>query len=241
MRPQQNRRLNRRSNNNGLRRAPNPLTRNYESSGPDVKIRGNAQHIADKYLALARDAQASGDRVMGENYLQHAEHYLRIIFAAQPGEKDNKSSSRADNEVYGAEDAESADSEELAEGAQPVIDGLPGEVVLMDKRGSYNKADNGSDYEAEEEKYGRVPPRRRLPARRSNQAARQPNRLRREEGEPPAQDKGAARPAYDGRNIGVQAGGAAGEAALASMPSAQLRKPRRQRAVEEGETEQPDI
>ncbi|MBO6758293.1 MAG: DUF4167 domain-containing protein [Roseibium sp.] len=66
------------------RKGPNPLTRSYESNGPDVKIRGTAQHIADKYQQLARDAQASGDRIMSENYLQHAEHYLRIIAAAQP-------------------------------------------------------------------------------------------------------------------------------------------------------------
>ncbi|WP_455476328.1 DUF4167 domain-containing protein [Bartonella sp. B17] len=86
MRPQQNRRARGRNNNNNgnnnSRRGPNPLSRNYESSGPDVKIRGNAQQIADKYLSLARDAQGSGDRVMSENYLQHAEHYLRIILAA---------------------------------------------------------------------------------------------------------------------------------------------------------------
>ncbi|GAA5100525.1 DUF4167 domain-containing protein [Bartonella acomydis] len=86
MRPQQNRRVrgrnNNNSNNNNNRRGPNPLSRNYESSGPDVKIRGNAQQIADKYISLARDAQGAGDRVMSENYLQHAEHYLRIILAA---------------------------------------------------------------------------------------------------------------------------------------------------------------
>ena len=51
--------------------------------GSDVKIRGTAQHIAEKYSALARDAQSAGDRVMAENYLQHAEHYNRIIAAAQ--------------------------------------------------------------------------------------------------------------------------------------------------------------
>jgi len=86
MRPQQNRRIRGRGNNNNgnNRRGPNPLTRNYESNGPDVKIRGNAQHIADKYAALARDVQAAGDRVMAENYLQHAEHYMRIILSAQP-------------------------------------------------------------------------------------------------------------------------------------------------------------
>jgi hypothetical protein len=64
-------------------KGPNPLTRSYESNGPDVKIRGTAQHIADKYAQLARDAQASGDPVAAENYLQHAEHYYRIIAAAQ--------------------------------------------------------------------------------------------------------------------------------------------------------------
>ncbi|MET1109949.1 MAG: DUF4167 domain-containing protein [Allosphingosinicella sp.] len=64
-------------------KGPNPLTRSYESNGPDVKIRGTAQHIADKYAQLARDAQASGDPVAAENYHQHAEHYYRIIAAAQ--------------------------------------------------------------------------------------------------------------------------------------------------------------
>ncbi|WP_455476847.1 DUF4167 domain-containing protein [Bartonella sp. B41] len=85
MRPQQNRRVRGRNNNNNgnnNRRGPNPLSRNYESNGPDVKIRGSAQQIADKYISLARDAQGAGDRVMSENYLQHAEHYLRIILAA---------------------------------------------------------------------------------------------------------------------------------------------------------------
>src|SRR5687767_8221827 len=81
MRPGQNRRM--RGRNNNRNKGPNPLTRSYESNGPDVKIRGTAQHIADKYAQLARDAQASGDPVAAENYLQHAEHYYRIIAAAQ--------------------------------------------------------------------------------------------------------------------------------------------------------------
>ncbi len=70
-------------NNNHNRKGSNPLTRTYDSSGPDVKIRGTAQHIAEKYATLARDAQSSGDRVVAENYLQHAEHYNRIIASAQ--------------------------------------------------------------------------------------------------------------------------------------------------------------
>jgi hypothetical protein len=72
-----------RGRNNNRSKGPNPLTRSYESNGPDVKIRGTAQHIADKYAQLSRDAQASGDPVAAENYLQHAEHYYRIIAAAQ--------------------------------------------------------------------------------------------------------------------------------------------------------------
>jgi hypothetical protein len=64
-------------------KGPNPLTRSFESNGPDVKIRGTAQHISEKYSQLARDAQASGDPVAAENYFQHAEHYFRIIAAAQ--------------------------------------------------------------------------------------------------------------------------------------------------------------
>ena len=88
MRPnQQNKNRSRGRNNNGGRKHGNPLSRNYESNGPDVKVRGNAAHIAEKYLQLARDAQSSGDSVMAENYLQHAEHYFRIISAAQQAQQ----------------------------------------------------------------------------------------------------------------------------------------------------------
>ena len=59
------------------------MSRVYESNGPDVKIRGNPSHIAEKYVQLARDAQSSGDPVAAENYYQHAEHYFRLIAAAQ--------------------------------------------------------------------------------------------------------------------------------------------------------------
>lgn len=77
------------------RKAQNPLTKNYESNGPDVKIRGTAAHISEKYTSLARDALTSSDIVRHENYLQHAEHYNRIIAAAQQNNQnaaDNKES-----------------------------------------------------------------------------------------------------------------------------------------------------
>jgi Domain of unknown function (DUF4167) len=69
------------NNNNNNRKHGNPLSRSFESNGPDVKIRGTPAHIAEKYMTLARDAQMSGDPVLAENYLQHAEHYNRIIMA----------------------------------------------------------------------------------------------------------------------------------------------------------------
>lgn len=78
MRNQQNKRMRGRN-----RKSHNPLTRVYESNGPDVKIQGTASYIAEKYLQRARDAQSGGDPVAAENYLQHAEHYFRLIAAAQ--------------------------------------------------------------------------------------------------------------------------------------------------------------
>lgn len=60
----------------------NNLNRVYDSAGPEGKVRGTPQQIIDKYVSLARDAQTSGDRVTAENFLQHAEHYQRILITA---------------------------------------------------------------------------------------------------------------------------------------------------------------
>lgn len=53
----------------------------FDSTGPDVRIRGTAQQLFEKYLQLGRDATSGGDRVMAEGYFQHAEHYFRILNA----------------------------------------------------------------------------------------------------------------------------------------------------------------
>jgi hypothetical protein len=58
--------------------------RTMESNGPDTKVRGPAAHIFERYLQLARDAASSGDRVLSENYLQHADHYFRLVRSMQP-------------------------------------------------------------------------------------------------------------------------------------------------------------
>jgi hypothetical protein len=90
------------------RKGPNPLTRSYESNGGDVKIRGTALHVAEKYVQLARDAQASGDRVASENYFQHAEHYYRIVAAAQAQMPQPQQIYRADGD--GDDDEEGGDN-----------------------------------------------------------------------------------------------------------------------------------
>jgi hypothetical protein len=86
MRNGQNKRMRGRNNH---RKSHNPMARVYESNGPDVKIRGNPSHIAEKYVQLARDAQASGDPIAAENYYQHAEHYYRVIASAQEQYRQN--------------------------------------------------------------------------------------------------------------------------------------------------------
>src|SRR5436309_2678599 len=68
------------------RRPPVPSkNRAFGSNGTEVRVRGNAHQLLEKYLALARDAQAAGDRIAAENYSQHAEHYFRIIHANAEG------------------------------------------------------------------------------------------------------------------------------------------------------------
>lgn len=124
MRNGQNKRMRGRN-----RKSQNPLTRVYESNGPDVKIRGTASHIADKYITLARDAQSSGDPVAAENYYQHAEHYYRLIAVAQEQFRQANPYYRPENEgrYEGSEegDDDGADSqgggEAFGTGEQPYL------------------------------------------------------------------------------------------------------------------------
>lgn len=63
----------------GGKRSQGPRNRNYQSSGGDNKVRGSAQQVLDKYLAMARDATSAGDRIAAEGFFQHAEHYYRVL------------------------------------------------------------------------------------------------------------------------------------------------------------------
>src|ERR1700709_2799630 len=104
---------NNNNNNNNNRRGQNPMTRELRSNGPGLKIRGTASHVAEKYVQLARDARSSGDPVAAENYYQHAEHYFRLIAAAQAQFRPTQPQPRADgtsNEVSADDGDDEGDS-----------------------------------------------------------------------------------------------------------------------------------
>ncbi|MEO1554009.1 MAG: DUF4167 domain-containing protein, partial [Pseudomonadota bacterium] len=117
----QRKRRRRSGGNNNNNNNPNP-NRHYESNGPDVRIRGSAQQILDKYLQYARDAQTAGDRVKAEALFQHAEHYARIV-AVFEKQKEEARLEREAREAAKAEeraqrDAERADRAESDDGAE---------------------------------------------------------------------------------------------------------------------------
>lgn len=71
-------RNNNHNHNNGGRKVPNK-NKVFDSSGPEVRIRGTAHQINEKYMILAKDASSSGDHVLAQSYMQYAEHYQRLI------------------------------------------------------------------------------------------------------------------------------------------------------------------
>src|SRR5260370_21997236 len=78
----------------------------FDSNGPNVKIRGNAYQVFERYVALAREAAGSGDRIAAENFYQHAEHYFRIMHANGEGNPHGtpRPTTPADLEMGGSED-----------------------------------------------------------------------------------------------------------------------------------------
>lgn len=85
-------------NSNPRRSMGNIVNRVFESAGPDGKVRGTPQQIIDKYQALARDAQVAGDRVAAENYLQHSEHYSRLLGEAQRSQNEQRFNQERDEQ-----------------------------------------------------------------------------------------------------------------------------------------------
>lgn len=143
------------------RKSQNPMTRSFESTGPDVKLRGTANHIAEKYMTLARDALSSGDPVLAENYMQHAEHYNRIImsfreqqisqgggdaFAAGMNRAQSMGSDGMDGEEFGDDDGD-----EFNDGRQ----GMPGGGGQGDlgPQGAAQSSQSGRGYDQPQQRY----------------------------------------------------------------------------------------
>ena len=93
----------------------------FDSNGPDVRIRGNAWQVYEKYQTLARDAFVSGDRVRAESYLQHAEHYYRIVLAIQEATGESFQPRRAPGDEQQQDDQNDMqnDSGEMMQQQQP--------------------------------------------------------------------------------------------------------------------------
>src|SRR5437868_8351674 len=98
---------------------PPHRSQSFESNGPSVKIRGNAYQVFERYIALAREAQTSGDRIAAENLYQHAEHYFRIVNAAGEGQSHGqpRPTTPADIDGGGDDQGQPRESEAVAPAA----------------------------------------------------------------------------------------------------------------------------
>ncbi|MAZ19698.1 MULTISPECIES: DUF4167 domain-containing protein [Roseovarius] len=136
MRSSKSRSRNKSNRNNNNRSMGNVTNRVFDSSGPEGKVRGTPQQIIDKYNQLARDAQLAGDRVATENFQQHAEHYLRLLGAAQKEQDARREEQERQNRERQAErDRDRGDQNQQGGDAQPQAGGddhAAGESTLVE-------------------------------------------------------------------------------------------------------------
>ncbi len=146
-----------RQSNNGRRtrggrptRRPGPLkSQTFDSNGPEVRIRGNAHQVLEKYQNLARDAHTNGDRVLAESYYQFAEHYYRIVHESTDPE--SPGSQRSHNRQQGEEhdeeariDSDEGENEQRADSSrsdQPRTDQPRSDQQRSDHRSSRRRSD----------------------------------------------------------------------------------------------------
>ena len=210
MRPN-NQNKNRQRSRNGGRKHVNPLSRNFESNGPDVKVRGNAAHIAEKYLQLARDAQSSGDSVMAENYLQHAEHYFRIVTAAQQAQSGQRPDGQSQDDDF---DDDMPEMNSRFASPQPIQQ--PSQQGDGDEQGEGDRAEQPQQQQGERNN-DRGDRQRRDRQERPRQE--RPRQERPEQQEQPQIAAVAAEPVVESDN----------EAAAEQQAEGEARKPRRPR------------
>ena len=85
-----------RGRRNNDKRSPN-RNNNHDHGGSDIRLRGNASQVYEKYLALARDALSADDGISSENYSQHAEHFYRIMASNAENQKNSNNSVQGQN------------------------------------------------------------------------------------------------------------------------------------------------
>jgi hypothetical protein len=160
-----------------------PLNRNhvFDSSGPEMRVRGTAQQLFEKYTQMARDASSNGDRVTGEAYYQHAEHYFRIISAinqaqgqpnAQPQGQVNGQGTGQTNGQGEPRPAYNQNGEQRAYGNQ----GTQQQGPHNQGNGDYTRRDSSGQDEAPREDYRQQEPRQDRPERRSEPRQDRPER-----------------------------------------------------------------
>ncbi len=227
--------------------ATNP-NRSWDSQGPEnIKVRGNAQTVYERYMQLARDAAAAGDRVLAENYTQHAEHYFRVLRALQP---QRPVSEIAQRELAGQgfdidfEDESGAQAAAIIAAQQAEERRLEDEARRQAERAEREAnrdrdrdregSDNGADGESREG--GRRETRRERWERRREERNR---RFENNEGEGDAAASGEDSAAGDDQPAESAAAPAVVEEAPAERTPRGPRAPRRARAAAEDDAAQP--
>ncbi|MDE0781166.1 MAG: DUF4167 domain-containing protein, partial [Alphaproteobacteria bacterium] len=111
---------NRRSRGRGGRKSGNTRNQSFDSNGPGARVRGNASQIYEKYQQLARDAASGGDRVGAENFLQHAEHYYRLMIVNGP-KPEKRNDAEASQQEFDDTDGLDSGGEAEAEVVMPAV------------------------------------------------------------------------------------------------------------------------
>lgn len=152
-------------NNNNRRGGGGSHRQTFDSNGPSVRIRGTAAQINEKYLTMARDASSSGDRVLAESYLQHAEHYFRILNQDAEARQARMAKMQAEAEADSDED----DNEQESAVEVTVTGSASNENDDDESSSESNNRGNGAAQKAEQAEAGtdeEEQPAKRAPQRR---------------------------------------------------------------------------
>lgn len=135
MRPNAN---SRRTRGRGGRKSGNSRNQTFDSNGPGARVRGNASQIYEKYQQLARDAASSGDRVGAENFLQHAEHYYRLMSANAAKNEQRNASEETPKDAAPGGDEEARESAETSAADETTDDAEAMSEAKSDDEGRSN-------------------------------------------------------------------------------------------------------